>query len=191
MSHEPTPRPQDGAAPVPRGGDQVVKAQISNHADASRLTADGSAGFLLADRLRTRDRVTARWRHRRLDVALAAGAPAEATAALSQRARRLSALSTRRALAAALRRIVRRAHEGASPGNWRIAPCHSHVLAASDELSHLADSLFRAGPVAARGVAQARILLTDGTGALYNPRSPGDLQALAASAARNLRPWGA
>jgi hypothetical protein len=130
-----------------------------------------------------------RWSYRRLDLALAAGTPAEASAALALRAHRLSDLSNRRTLAAALRRIVHQAHEGAPLTTWRISPSESRIVAASEELSDLADALFQAGPVAPRGVAQARILLTDGTGALYNPSSPGSLRALAASAAQNLRPW--
>jgi hypothetical protein len=166
-----------------------MNAPISKHAWASQITANRSDAFLLADRLRIRDRLTTRWRYRRLDLALAAGTPAETTAALALRARRLTDLSNRRSLAAALRRIVRQAQEGAPPAAWRIIPCQSCVVAASDELSRLADALFQAGPVAPRGVAQARILLTDGTGALYDPSSSAGLGALAASAAQNLRPW--
>jgi hypothetical protein len=43
--------------------------------------------------------------------------------------------------------------------------------------------------VAASGVAQAWILLTDGTGPLYNPDSLTSLCAGAARAVRELRPW--
>jgi hypothetical protein len=58
------------------------------------------------------------------------------------------------------------------------------VIAASDDLIRLADALATPGPVAARGVAQARILLTDGTGPLYTMK--GNLRARAASAAAYL-----
>jgi hypothetical protein len=61
------------------------------------------------------------------------------------------------------------------------------VVAASDDLNRLADELATPGPVAARGVAQAWILLTDGTGPLYNARSTGNLRTRAASAADHLR----
>jgi hypothetical protein len=191
MSHKATPPPQDGDTPRSRCGRPVAKARISKQASNSESTADRSEVFLLADQPRVRDRVTTRWRYRRLDLALAAGTPAEATAALALRARRLSDLSNRHSLAATLRRVVRQAHEGAPATAWRIPPCQSRVVAARDELSQLADALFDAGPVAARGVAQARILLTDGNGALYNPSSPASLRALAASAVRNLHPWNA
>jgi hypothetical protein len=72
-----------------------------------------------------------------------------------------------------------------------IVPCRGRVAAASDELSRLAATLTEPGPVAARGVAQAWILLTDGTGPLYNPSSPASLQESTVSAGENLRPWSA
>jgi hypothetical protein len=62
----------------------------------------------------------------------------------------------------------------------------SQVIAASDDLARLADALAIPGPVAARGVAQAWILLTDGTGPLYNPNSTASLRGRAATAADNL-----
>ena len=145
----------------------------------------------MADRLRVRDRIAARWRSRRLDLALAAGAPSEAAAALALRARQLTDLSRRRSIADALHRLVRQAHQGVPPSYVRVIPCRGRVAAASEELSRLAASLAEPGPVAARGVAQAWILLTDGTGPLYNSSSPASLQAHAVSAAENLRPWNA
>jgi hypothetical protein len=63
------------------------------------------------------------------------------------------------------------------------------VTAASGELAALADTLAKPGPVAASGVAQAWILLTDGTGPLYNANSRLSLCAGAARAAKALRPW--
>ncbi len=145
----------------------------------------------MADQLRIRDRITARWRPRRLDLELAAGAPSEAAAPLALRARRLTQLPHRRSIADALRRVVREAHEGARLSYVRVTPCRGRVEAASDELSRLAATLGEPGPVAARGVAQAWILLTDGTGPLYNPSSPANLRESAVSAAENLRPWSA
>jgi hypothetical protein len=147
--------------------------------------------LLVADRLRIRDRITARWRGRRLDAALAAGASSEATAALSSRAGRLTELSRRRAIAEALLRVVREAHQGAAPSIVHITPCRRRVVAAGDELTKLAAGLAEPGPVAARGVAQAWILLTDGSGPLYNPSTSASLEAVAVKAAENLRPWSA
>jgi hypothetical protein len=131
-------------------------------------------------------RLSARLRSRQLDEALARGAPAESAAPLALRARRLTALSRRRAIADGLRRVVRETCRGMPPWEARISPHVSQVIAASDELIRLADTLAIPGPVAARGVAEAWILLTDGTGPLYNVNSTANLRARAASAANNL-----
>jgi hypothetical protein len=149
--------------------------------------ANESRTCLIADRPRLSDRLRARWRHLRLDLALAAGTPAESGAALALRARRLTDLSNRRALAVALRDVVRQAREGQRPSYAKVVPCQSRVVDAGEELSTLADALFEPGPVAPRGVAQARMLLTDGTGALFNPRSEVSLRASAVTAIENLR----
>jgi hypothetical protein len=166
----------------------VMQSWDEGYGWASDRAARESDDLLIANRPRVRDRVTTRWRSRRLDLALSAGTPAETAAALALRARQLTDLSNRRALATALRRIVRQAQEDAGPSYPRIIPARSRVAAASDELSRLADTLSEPGPVAARGVAQTRILLTDGTGPLYNPGSAASVRASAASAAENLAP---
>jgi hypothetical protein len=70
-------------------------------------------------------------------------------------------------------------------------PSRGSVWAAREELRRLAEMLEDPGPVAAGGVAQARILLTDGTGPLYNPQSRTTLLSGAARAVRELRPWAA
>jgi len=142
------------------------------------LVVSGRAGAL--------DRARARFWSRRLDRALAGGSPSEATPALALRARRLIALPYRRSVAETYRRIVREACRTAHPARLRVKPCRSRVTAASDELLRLADSLTRPGPVAARGVAQALLLLADGTGPLYNPRSAASLRAYADRATGNL-----
>jgi hypothetical protein len=166
----------------------VMSSHARQQGSGSRRAASEAGGLVVAGRLRFRDRITARWRSRRLDVALAAGASAEAAAALSSRARRLTELSRRRAIAEALLRVVREAHVGAPPSLVRITPSRRGVLAAGDELTKLAAGLAEPGPVAARGVAQAWILLTDGSGPLYDPSSSASLEAVAVRAAENLRP---
>jgi hypothetical protein len=154
-------------------------------------SASAPDGDAIAERAGVWDRITARWRSRRLDFALAAGAPPESTPAFALRARRLVDLSHRRSMADALRRIVREAHEGVHPSFVRIVPRRSRVAAASGELGMLADALAEPGPVQAQGVAVAWILLTDGTGPLYDASSTASLRATAISAAEGLRLWGA
>jgi hypothetical protein len=135
----------------------------------------------IAPRERLRDRLVARLRSRHLDTALANGVPPEASAALALRARRLTDASERRRLAEAIRRLDQ-------PGSHylRVGPLRGRVAAASDHLDQLAHELAEPGPVSARGVAQARILLGDGTGPLYNPRNDASVRHGAAAAAASL-----
>lgn len=63
--------------------------------------------------------------------------------------------------------------------------------AARVELRALAHLLDDPGPVTAHRVAQAWLLLTDGTGPLYNRSSDLPLSAQASRAASDLRPWAA
>ena len=132
-------------------------------------------------------RLNARLRSHQLDQALARGTPAEAAVPLALRARRLTMQSRRRVIADSLRRVIRDACREVPPTHARISPRQSQVTAATNELNRLADALAGPDPVAARGVAQAWILLTDGTGPLYNGNSTASLSAKAASAADNLR----
>jgi hypothetical protein len=140
-------------------------------------------------RPRLRDLLAVRLRRRRLDRALAGGTPPEASVALALRAQRLTEPDRRRTIARELRRIIREAQVGYRPALGRILPSRAGVTAAREELSRLADTLDDPGPVAAGGVAQAWMLLTDGTGPLYNADSRTSLSAGAARAARELRPW--
>ena len=173
----------------------TVVMRITKHTKSDQqrtivLVADRLAeGLVHAERPSFRDRLTARWHHRRLDRALAGGVPPEANTALALRAQALTELEHRQSIAGALRRVIREAREGAPIAPGRIRPDRKRVAAASEELEALADTLAKPGPVAATGVAQAWILLTDGTGPLYNSYSRTSLCAGAARAVRDLRPW--
>jgi hypothetical protein len=129
----------------------------------------------------------ARLRTRQLDEALAGGTPPETTTPLALRARRLTRLSRRRAIAGGLCRVIRDSRRGGPPSRARISPRRAQVSAAADELTRLADALATPGPVPVRGVAQAFLLLTDGTGPLYYANNAENLRARAATAADNLR----
>jgi hypothetical protein len=144
-----------------------------------------SRGLVMLDRPRLRHRLVARWRAARLDRALAAGTPPEASAALALRAQRLIEPERRHCIALALRRVL---HEGSRPRRTQVVSSAAPLAAAVDPLGLLADTLDEPGPVSAQGVAQALLLLTDGTGPLYNPRASVSLPASAARATRALRP---
>ncbi|HTX30732.1 MAG TPA: hypothetical protein VMD09_05070 [Solirubrobacteraceae bacterium] len=141
----------------------------------------------IAPRAGVLDHLSARLYSHHLDQALARGIPPESAAPLALRARRLTALPRRRVIAAGLRRAIRETCLRVPSSRSRISPRRAEVAAASDELTRLADGLADVGPVAARGAAEAWILLTDGTGPLYNPDSPASLRARALSAANDLR----
>jgi hypothetical protein len=169
----------------------LVVMQIRLHKQTKRAAprSEPAESVLVAGRATLRDRMSARWRPARLDRALAEGAPPESSPTLALRARRLTALDRRRTLAGALRRIVREALEDARVSRGRIRPDRTGVQAAREELTSLADGLADPRPAAAHGVAQAWLLVTDGTGPLYNACSRASLRAGAARAARELRPW--
>jgi hypothetical protein len=142
----------------------------------------------VADAPRLRDRAAAWLRSRHLDLALAAGVSPEATPSLAIRARRLTRQSRRHLIAHSLRRAARAAGEGESPASARITPRLKQVGLAGEEVNRLAAVLSEPAPVAARGVAQAWLLVTDGTGPLYNPESRISLREKVAAATENLRP---
>jgi hypothetical protein len=155
------------------------------------LVARGRGDSVTVEPARLRDRVTALWRARRLDRALAEGVPPETNAALALRAQRLTEPERRWSIARALRRIVRDAETDQRPRTalGRVMPNACAVQEAREGLLSLADTLDDPGPVAAHGVAQAWLLVTDGTGPLYNSCSTIPLGVHAARAARDLRPW--
>jgi hypothetical protein len=86
--------------------------------------------------------------------------------ALVLRAQALIGPSMRTALAREVQRIVRDARERRWRGVARIPTRGDAVLAAADDLDVLARRLRDPAPVSARGVADVRVLLTDGSGPL-------------------------
>jgi hypothetical protein len=69
-----------------------------------------------------------------------------------------------------------------------MATLRIEVLAATDQLEQLIERLLEPGIVAARGLAQVRMLLTDGGGPLYFHGATQDLVTAAARALANLEP---
>ncbi len=146
-----------------------------------------SAGLAVAERARLRDRARVHVSFRQLDEALAAGTPSESSRALALRARQLVARRHRVSLAESYRRVVRDAREPGRRSRRRVHPPRAHVAANAEELARLAEALGRPEPVAPRGVAEARLLLADGTGPLYDAAGGGRLSESANRATRHLQ----
>jgi hypothetical protein len=149
-----------------------------------RRTIDGAMSTLLLSHGNTvlgrraglRDRLEARLRAAALDRELARGVAPETCGALSLRARKLIGPAARATLARQLRRIVSDARGGHA---WmtHVPLRNPEVLDAAAELDVLAERIAAPGPVDVRGVAQAQVLLTDGTGPLYFRGATDELRA--------------
>jgi hypothetical protein len=152
------------------------------------LTPSEDADVVLAARPRLRDRAAARLRAHRLDSELAAGAAPGERAALAIRAQSLGEARNRTTLANGIRR---RLDEARGPRRLSIAqvPLHRRaVLSAADQLDELAARLLAPGPLAARGIAQVRLLLTDGRSPIYYGSGTEELLAAAGRALTALEP---
>jgi hypothetical protein len=139
-----------------------------------------------ARRPRLLERLEARWRRLALDRELAEGALPETCGSLILRAHDLIGLPARRALARDIRRLLREAGSGYPWTVTRVPMRRSAILAAADELELLAHRLVAPDPVAARGVAEVRLLLSDGGGPLYFRGASYELSAAVARARRDL-----
>ena len=128
-----------------------------------------------AREVRARDRLVARWKSPKLDRALAKGVPPETSGALLLRARTLLGPRARRQLSRALQRILREAPRAPWPGA-RMPVRRNEVMDSRDDLNLLARRLLAPAPVDVRGVAQVRLLLSDGSGPLFWRRSADDLR---------------
>jgi hypothetical protein len=146
---------------------------------------------VVARHARLRDRIVAWWRAASLERELARGVAPESHAALALRAQALVALAVRIGLAHQLQRIVRDARIGHRSLSAKIPTRRREVLAAAHELDALAERLLASGPVSAHGVAQVRVLLTDGRGPLYDHRATQQLRIIVARALQDLDgTWG-
>ena len=142
------------------------------------------------------DRLLARLRASRLDRDLADGASPDATVALALRAQRLVRPRTRRDVARGAQRVLAAATQAPAAdrtraraaGRLRVPICRDRVSNSSEELADLIRSLLAAGPAAARGVALASVLISDGSGALYHRGSADDVQARIREAVNALDP---
>jgi hypothetical protein len=140
------------------------------------LNGQREASSVETCRIRVHKRVLTRFRAWQLDIVLASGGDPDSSAALSLRAHALISLTTRKELSRAIQRILRDAVRPHHPFDPAVPICRHKVLDAQADLEELADKLRRSGPVDARGVAQARLLLRDGSSPVYNDPRADDLR---------------
>jgi len=150
--------------------------------------------FALPSR-RPGDGVLARVFGASLDASLAAGCPPESSRLLTTRARDIVSLRRRRSMAGNWEHVLRvarraqRARRAGSPAPVGAMPvCADRVVAAEPAIRDLMNRLAAPLPVPARGVAMARILLTDAGSPVYNRRSGVALTDAVAAAAAQLDP---
>ena len=145
-----------------------MNTPLRRHDHRTVLLADAEAHRWVQVQVRRGDRVLMRLRGSTLDARLAAGTPPERDRLLAVRAATLVAPSTRQALAGYWENVLARLGERPSPASSRIPLRHDSVRLAQDDIRSLVDLLRSSPVVAARGVALAHLLLTDGTGPLYS-----------------------
>jgi hypothetical protein len=129
-----------------------------------------------------------RWPAAELDRQLAEGASPDAGAALTVRARRITGTRGRARVAGGLARVRRDAHASRLGFSAAVRPHRGEVLAARTVLDALERRLRARERVAAQGVALLRVLLTDGSIALYQPGEAGALGSELRAAAAALEP---
>jgi len=96
--------------------------------------------------------------------------------------------ATRAELAECWLRTLGRAAQARSVAGPRVPLQRSRVFAAHAEIRRMIVALRAQAPVPVRGVAIASVLLSDGTGPLYNARSGLDLRGAVRDAIRHLDP---
>jgi hypothetical protein len=145
-------------------------------------------------RSRPGDWLLTRLRSVSLDAELARGCPPESSRLLAARAAALVTPRRRRALAGYWDRLLGRARQQLRARTWPGPPaaavplCADQIVAATPAIRDLISRLAAPLPVPARGVAMARVLLTEASSPVYNPRAPVALAAAVAAAAAELDP---
>ncbi len=146
------------------------------------LADERHPGCVRLERNRPMARVRARMWALHADRALAAGISPDSSARLSLRAHELIGCPTRAELARAIRRLLNDANHRVRPRSFSVPICRAKVWRSRDTLQALADRLLGDGPLDARGLAQIRLLLSDGAGPLYARPRANDLEPALARA---------
>jgi hypothetical protein len=163
-----------------------ASTQSGPQADAGHTLIYAAPGLLDIQPYRIRDWVTSRALGASLDRHLAAGHAPEQTRLLAARAQDIVAPRRREALARHWEHALAKAAQPPS-ASYSVAPlARGPVLAAEPVIRELAWLLRAPQPVTARGVAMARLLLTDAGSPLYRRAAPGSLPAELRSAIAQL-----
>jgi hypothetical protein len=150
------------------------------------LADQSKPGCVIVRRAPAAYRLRARLCARRLDRALAAGIAPDSRADLEVRAHGLIGPQERTALALSIRRTLADAQRPRRSRNFSIPICRRKVWRSRQALADLVDRLLDYEPVDARGLAQIRLLLTDGAGPLYSRPGADDLAPAVARAIAGL-----
>jgi hypothetical protein len=144
----------------------------------------------VARRAHKRERLAARLNGFRLDRELARGVPPETHGALALRAQALGEPGTRRVLARAVKRVLEQARRDPSRGplSAHLPIRRKEILAAADQLEELVARLLAPGPLRACGLAQVRLLVTQGASPLYRRHTPNAVRDAATAALDELEP---
>jgi hypothetical protein len=145
-----------------------------------RLKADNNQGeqTFATFRPRALDRLLARLKSARLDRELAEGGLPQSSRLHAARADHLVSSSFRTELADNWERVLEIATGHTPPGQGRFVLSYERIAEAEPQIRELTTLLRAPLPGSAGGVAAASLLLTDGTGPLFNPL-PANKTALA------------
>jgi hypothetical protein len=123
-----------------------------------------------------------------VDAKLATGQSPDAGVLRAVRARALVGAAHRRRLVRDWENLLERAHGRSVLGGARVPIRRDRIVAAERDIHEMLRLLGASVPVPVRGVAMASLLLTDGTGPIYNRRHPVDVGDAVREATRHLDP---
>jgi hypothetical protein len=152
------------------------------------LTDQGNPEYVSSERVNARIRLSAYLHGSRLDRELAAGACPDSSAALSLRAQALLGASARSRLASYIERLVEEAPRPLIQLTSGAPVRRRQVLAARRTLLELAERLVSSGPIDARGVAYAGVLVSAADGPVYDSRAADDFEPALRAAITALDP---
>jgi hypothetical protein len=143
---------------------------------------------ITARRRRPWDRLLAQSRSLTLDAQLADGYAPDDDRLRLVRAEALTSLRGRAEIAKQWESVLERCARPSDAGRLRIPLQYQQIRAAESGISRLIGTLRSGLAINAQGAAMASLLLTDGTGPLYNPARSEDLRAWVGAAVDHLDP---